>query len=339
MLKSIALAFTMLSAASVGHAAINQIGSIAAPSAVSQLAYSSETSTLVLRDSGSAIRVLDLGSQTVTSVQTANSLFTDIDLSPSGNVLYAADYGYERIGYGIPVKPHYVHRLELQTGQWSTQTTTGIAGNLETIDDQRFILQGRDQGVRTSINQWGTGTAVSPIHVLPWRQYSGDIQHDATHGRLIHVSTRLSNPEVYGIKLTDSSSLVEEYATLYGANSGDTVVLASDDSAFYYGSWQFDAQDLRQVKRVFPERIIAANGTYAFSSTQYYDALTGRLLGNLGGTFNTFAFSRSAADFWGFDTSTNKLVHFASSVPEPSAWASMAIGLVALGAIAHRKKA
>lgn len=339
MLKPVALAIALLSVASIGNAAVNQIGSIASPGAVSQLAYSSETGTLVLRDSGNAIRVLDLGTQKVTSLQMANSMFTDIDLSPSGKVLYAADYGYEKIGYGMPINQHYVHRLDLQTGQWSTQTTNGIAGNLETIDDQRFILQGRDQWVRTSVNQWGAGTAVSPIHVLPWRQYAGNMQHDATHGRLIHVSSNLSNPEVYGIKLTDNSSQIEEYATLYGANSGATVVLASDDSALYYGSWQFDAQDLRQVMRVFPERIIAANGTYALSSTQYYDALTGRLLGNLGGTFNSFAFSRSAADFWGFDTSTNKLVHFASSVPEPSAWASMVIGLIALGTMARRKQA
>lgn len=342
--KRVALAIALLGAASIGNAAVTQIGSIASPGAVSQLAYSSETGTLVLRNSGSAIRVLNLGTQKVTSLQMANSLFTDIDLSPSGKVLYAADYGYENIGYGTPVNQHYVHRLDLQTGQWSTQTTNRIAGNLETVDDQRFILQSRDQWVETSVNQWGTGTAVNPVgNELSWGVYNGEMQYDATHGRLLHGNRGLSSPEVDAFKLTGNTLTEQEGSGTYGAayrsGSGGSVVLASDDSVLYYGALQFDSLDMGYVQRVFPERIIAANGAYAFSGTKYYDALTGQLVGSLGGTFSSFAFSRSTSDFWGFDTSTNKLVHFASSVPEPSAWTSMVIGLIALGAMARRKKA
>lgn len=322
-------------------ASLGIVESFSSPGGVSQLAFSAQTNQLIIRNAGSAIKVLDLGTRQVTSTQMANTLFTDMDLTTSGRYVYAADYGYEHIGYGTPVNQHYVHRLDLNTNTWSRQTTNRIAGRLEAVDDQRFVLQSLDQWVDLSVNQWGAGAAVNPIGSEAWSGvYSGDIQYDETHGRVLHGSYGISSPEVTAFRLNGNALTRQEDSGTYGVadvpGSGDSVVLASDDSALYYGALQFDPLDMTFLRLTFAERIIGANGQYAFGSQNYYDALTGELVGSLHGNFTSFAFSKTSADIWGFDASTNKLVHFAP-VPEASSIA-MGIGGLALMSIWRRRQ-
>jgi hypothetical protein len=78
-----------------------QVGSIGSPGPANQLIYSSSHDKLVLRNGGSAVRVIDL-SDGSTQTFLSTSLFTDMSLSPSGRYVYVADYGYEDIGYGRP---------------------------------------------------------------------------------------------------------------------------------------------------------------------------------------------------------------------------------------------
>lgn len=339
--SALATALTLVTAPVLAQ--INVLGSLNAPGGVSQLVYSAETQQLVIRNAGSAIKILDLGTSQVVSTQMANSLFTDIDLTPSGRYVYASDYGYENIGYGTPRYQQYVHRLDLTTNTWSVQTTNRVAGRIEAVDDQRFALQSLDQWVDISVNQWGSGTAVDPVgQEMSWSVYSGDMQYDSVHGRLLHGNAGISSPEVAAFKLTGDSFTKQEYSGTYGAayvaGSGGSVVLATDSSVLYYGALQFDALDLTYVQRTFGERIIAATGDYAFGSQNYYDAHTGQLMGSLGGSFTTFGFSKDGKDMWGFNATTNQLVHMAV-VPEPGTAALMGLGLafMMISATRHRR--
>lgn len=334
---------TALSVVSVSASAqLIQLESIAAPGGVSQLAYSSSTNELVIRNSASAIKVLDLASHNVVSTEMANARFTDMSLSPSGQVLYAADYAGENIGYSQPLGQHYVHRLDLATGAWSTQTTNGVAGRIETVDDQRFILQSTDQWIKFGVKQWGANGTVADVGNTNSRSvYSGNIQYDATHSRVIHGSSGSSSPELSAYKLTGNTLTAQEGSGTYGAayvpGAGSGALLSSDDSYVYYGALQFDPLDVHALLRTFPEQILGANALYAFSSSNYYDEKTGALVGSLNGNFSTFAFSRTSNDFWAFDSGTNQLVHFATSVPEASTWMMLSLGLLGIGWVARRR--
>ena len=329
-----------LSLSNTAHAQVVSLESFASPGGVSQLIYAPAANELVIRNSGSAIKVLSLDTHAVVSTQMANSLFTDMDATASGRYVYAADYGYENIGYGTPASQSYVHRLDLQTGTWAVQTTDRIAGRIEAVDDHRFALQSLDQWVSMSVNAWGNGTAVDPIgNQLAWSVYSGNIAYDATHGRLLHGSSGISSPELHAFKLTGNTLTAQDSSGIYGAanvpGAGSGALLASDDSAVYYGRLQFDPLDMNFLQRTFAETIIGANGAYAFGSNNYYDAHTGALVGSLGGTFTTFAFSTQSSDFWGFNSTTNSLVHFAP-VPEPATCLLLAVGIGALGLLRRR---
>lgn len=332
----------LLSVASISASAqLTKLETIAAPGGVSQLAYASNANELVIRNSGSAIKVMDLSSHNVVSTEMANALFTDMSLSPSGQTLYAADYAGENIGYGSPLGQHYVHRLDLATGTWSAQTTNGVAGRIETVDDQRFVLQSTDQWISFGVKQWGTNGAVDNVgNTLSWSVYGGNIQYDATHGRVIHGSSGISSPELNAFKLTGNTLTAQEGSGTYGAayvpGAGNGALLSSNDAYVYYGALQFDPLDVHALLRTFPEQILGANALYAFSGSNYYDEKTGALVGSLNGSFSTFAFSRTSDDFWGFDSSTNQLVHFAS-VPEASTWMMLSLGLLGMGLVSRRR--
>lgn len=332
----------ILSAASVAasSAPLYQLESIAAPGGVSQMAYSSNANQLIIKNAASAIKVINLNSNSVVSTEMANARFTDMSLSPSEQVLYAADYAGEQIGYGAPLGQHYVHRLDLLTGTWSVQTTDEVAGHIETVDDQRFILQSTDQWIDFGVKQWGNGTAVENVgNVISWNVYGGNIQYDATHNRVIHGSSGISSPELNAYKLNGNNLTAQEGSGTYGAayvpGAGNGALMASDDSYVYYGSLQFDSLDVSALLRTFPEYIVGANNLYAFGSSNYYDANTGVLVGSLNGTFSNFAFSRNSDDFWAFDSSTNKLVHFA--VPEASSWMMLSLGLVGIAWVCRKR--
>lgn len=335
-LRAIFLATAALGTHQLATAQVTQLESFAAPGGVSQLVYSAEGNRLVLRNASSAIKVIDLASKQVESTQMASARFIDMDASANGRVLYAADYAGESV-YGYALGQHNIHRLDMTTGQWTTATTASIAGHIETIDEQRFLLQSTDQWIDFSVHQWDAAGPVKQVGNVASSVYSGPLVYDATHGRALHSESGISSPDVTAFKLTGNNLSKQESTSSHGYLAYE-LVLASDDSAVYFGNRQIDPLDVTFVQRVFPETILAANGQYAFSAKNYYNAKTGALVGSMGGVYSLYAFSGSNPDFWAFDASRGQLVHFAASVPEPSTWMTLALGMLAIGRLSQRRK-
>src|SRR6266550_7526971 len=309
----------------------SEVDSFAAPANATMMIYSPTMDALVLKNAGSAIVAIDIESGQPTT-RLANSLFTDMSLSPSGRYVFAADYGGENIGYGAPLGTSYVHRLDLTAMTWDMRTAY-IAGNVQAVSDAQVILKSLDQWVTFTNNAWGSGTALVPLNTPTsppnWgpgyyaSAYSGDFRYDVRTGRLLHASSGLSPQEIEAFRIVNNEFVRQEGSGGYGsAQYGGTVVLATDGSAFYYGAFQLDPLDVTHNVRVFPERIYAANGSVALGAGKYYDAHTGALLGALPFSTTIYALNPSGDDFWAFDPASSTVHHFATSVSSNVALAS-----------------
>jgi hypothetical protein len=329
LLCSFALAWAPLAPASAtAPVSYIELGSIGSPGSATQLLYSNSYQMLVLRNGGSAVRVLNLSDGT-TQTFFSSSLFTDMSLSPSGRYVYVADYGYENIGYGTPRTPSHVGRLDLASGTWESKDAAGaVAYHVEAVDDDHFILTSLDQWITFTYDSWGSGTSISVLNPMSTFSpgyyagvYQGDIEYDSVSGRLIHGNSGLSSQEIAAFKLSGNTFTPQEESGTYGSAQGygGTVVLAADGSAFYYGRLQVDSADVKHNRLIFGEPIYAANARAALGNGKYYDAATGTLLGSLGFATTAYGMNRSGDDFWAYDASSDRLRHFfASDGPLPS---------------------
>jgi hypothetical protein len=301
-----------------------EVDSFAAPTNAAMMIYSPAMNALVLKDDGSAVVAIDIGSRQATT-RLANSSFTDMSLSPSGRYVFAADYGGENIGYGTPLSTSYVHRLDLTSMSWDVRTAY-IAGNVQAVSDSQVILKSIDQWVAFTNNAWGSGNALVPLNTptntSTWGPgyyppaYEGDFRYDVRTGRLLHGNSGSSSQEIQAFRIVNNEFVKQEGSGTYGSAQGygQNVVLATDGSAFYYGALQVDPLDVASNLRVFPERIYAANGSVAFGDGKYYDAHTGALLGALPFSTHVYAMNPGGDDFWAFDPASTTVHHFVTSV-------------------------
>ena len=259
-----------------------EVDSFAAPTNAAMMIYSPTANALILKNAGSAIVAVDIASRQPTT-RLANSLFTDVSLSPSGRFVFAADYGGENIGYGTPAEASYVHRLDLTNMTWDVRTAY-IAGNVQAVSDTQLILKSIDQWVTFTNNAWGSGNALitlnTPTNPSLWGPgyyadvYYGDFRYDVRTGRLLHGDTGSSSQEIQAFRIVNNEFVDQEGSGTYGSAQGygSNVALATDGGAFYYGALQVDPLDVTHNVRVFPERIYAANGNIALGDGKYYDA-------------------------------------------------------------------
>ncbi len=296
----------------------NPIATVTPPTNVRQMIYSPTYGRLVVRNTWSAIATIDLATAQST-LHSSNSTFTDMAISPSGRYVFGADYGGENIGYGSPANISNVHRLDLTNNTWESRTAY-IAGGIQVVSDEQFILRSIDQWITFTNNAWGTGAAAVPLNAATWSSgpgyyawvSSGDFRYDVNTGRLLHGNSGSSSQEIQAFKLVGNEFVAQEGSGTYGSASGygGNVALATDGSAFYYGRLQVDPLDVSFNRRVFAEPIYAATGTTAFGNGKFFDANTGNLIGNLGFDTTVYALNPSGDDFWAFDASQNQLRHF-----------------------------
>jgi hypothetical protein len=303
----------------VALAALLEIGNIAVPTNATELIYSAVANALVLKNTASAIVVIDLGTLDATT-RFANTRFTDMSMSPSGHYVFGADYGGENIGYGTPAAQSYVHRVDLVSKTWEERTAY-IAGNVQAVSDTQVILKSIDQWVTFTNNTWGSGGALIPLNTPSgpyWGPayyagvYFGDFRFDWRTGRLLHGNSNLSSQEIQSWKIQNNEFVKQEGSGTYGSaqGHGGSVVLATDGSAFYYGDLQVDPLDVTHNTRIFPERIFAASGPFAFGNGNFYSAHSGKLLGELPFKTTVYALNPGAVDFWAFDPLTTTAHHF-----------------------------
>jgi hypothetical protein len=305
---------------------------LASPGAASQLTYSQQYGLLFLRNSGSAIRVVDTATKGQIDLHLANQQFTDMDMSPDGQYLYAADWGRVSIGYGTLVNPHYVHRYNLAARQWETRQSLVDAYKIEALDGNRVVLLESDQWVAVNVESWGASNTLT--HVTGRSiDYGGDIEYDSVTGRIYHGNSGSSSREINVARLVGNTLSDGVGSGTYGTAQagGGTAVLSLDGDRFYYGRLQVEALDVTNNLRTFPQAIQAATNELAFGSTAFYDAQTGASLGTLGYSTTVYGIDHSGSSFWTY--ANNTLYHY-SLVPEPSALALFAMGIV--GVIARR---
>ena len=305
------------------------IESFPSPGAASQLVYSPNYHRLFLRNSGSAIRVVDTLTRNQVDLHLATEQFSDIDLTPSGNYLYAADFGGEIIGYDEPARPHWVHRLDLATGTWNVKKAPKIGWKVEAVNDDQFVLQENDQWIDVTLNRWGApAAAITETARRVWWAYVGDIEYDPATGRVIHGNSGSSSSEIAVLRVVGDTFTTGEATGTYGSaqSGGGTSVLSSDRENFFFGRLQVEALDVRNNRRSFPEMIYAATGVYAFGASNVYDLKAGTSLGSLGLSAPVYALSPDGGELWAY--SNNTLYHYA--LPEPGSGVVLTSSLLLL---------
>jgi hypothetical protein len=312
--------------------------SFPSPGAASQLHYSAQYGLLFLRNSGSAIRIVDTATHQQIDLHLANQQFTDMDLTPDGQYLYVADWGRVSTGYGTLINPHYVHRFNLATRQWEIKNSPVDTYKLEAVDDTRVLLLESDQWVDVNLMRWDSGPAMTTVNASS-TDYYGDIEYDPSTGRMYHGNSGSSSSEIHVLRLVGDSLNYGGDTGVYGSaqSGGGTSVLSLDAQRFYFGRLQVEALDVTNNIHTFPESIYAATSNIAFGQNSYYDAKTGALLNSLGYSTTVYGLEQPGNELWTY--ANNTLYHYAL-VPEPNSCICLAMGvLLATGRSRRRKPA
>jgi hypothetical protein len=286
-------------------ASLTELNSITAHAQPTQLEYSSPYNLLFVREGNSRIHVLDAQTKTEISVDSARETFTDFDVSPSGRYLYVADYGGTNIGYGTPLRPSFVHRYDAATRTWETRQVSGVAYQVEGVDDDRFLLKSIDQWTSISLNSFGGSNATSATSLATiGGDYGGDFEYDATSQRIYLGNSGSSSREIHVYQIVGNGLVGRESTSTYGSASqgGGSSVLSSNGQYFFYGGLQVDAFDVRTNVRTLPEIIRSANGQIAFGTNAFYSTATGQLLGHLPSPNAIYAMSDDGGTVWTFDS-------------------------------------
>ncbi|MBN2064478.1 MAG: hypothetical protein JW745_06725 [Sedimentisphaerales bacterium] len=286
--------------------------SIAAGGQAYQLEYSDKYKLLFMRNSGSAVRIVDTNTKTEVEIHYATETFSDMDLTPDEKYLFVADYGSENMGYGTPVRQHYVHRYDLEKRIWEVLKEPKIAYKIEGVSANRVLMQEHDQHVDMTLNSFvvedGAMKELSRISA----DYYGDFEYDYRNGRVYHGSSGSSSREIHVRKLVGDILTNAGSSGTYGTaqNGGGTCVLSSDGKYFYYGKLQVEALDVTNNRNFFPEVIYAGSEALAFGSGYYYDAEEGGPVGSLGYACSVMYISDDSKHLWTFQDDNDTLHHY-----------------------------
>ncbi len=275
---------------------------------VVQMEYSSEYDLLFTRNSGSAIRVFDTQWRLSIDTHLANRSFTDIDLSPDGRYLFAADFSSTA---------SFVHRYDLATRTWEVKSAPHVVYKIEAVDGQRLLTLEQDQHIDMFLDLFGEDGAPMTKVSQTSSGYRGDFEFDFRTNRIYHGNSGSSSEEIRVSELFGNALVSRGTTGTYGTAQGygASTVLSSDGQRLYYGSLQVEASDVSNNLQVFPEAIHAATPWLAFGTNGIYDAITGQPRGTLGFDSNVFFVTDIGADLWAFDDDTDTLYHYETTAP------------------------
>ncbi len=309
------LLFVVLAASRVRaeslEAGLVEAGRLTGVESVTKSEYCPEHDLLFLM-SGSDVRILRGATGEVIETHAATETFTDMDLTRDGGYLFVADYGGERTGYGTPLTTHYVHRYDLQAGQWITAAAPSIAWKIEAVSSDRVLLQEHDQWIDITLNSFGTAMAeLSRIRA----DYYGDMEYDPDTARVYHGNSGSSSREIDVLTVAGDTLVAGESTGVYGTaqSGGGTCSLSTDGTRLYYGKLQVDAMNVKSNLYTFPENIYAAWPKIAFGKESYYSAETGALLASWGFTCGAVDVSEDGKHVWAHDADAETMIHYIDS--------------------------
>ena len=279
-----------------------------APGGADQLVYSARHELLFLRNSGSAVWVVDVKTGQALPMEPAEHKFSDLGLAPDESALFVADFGGEVVGYSKPAQPSWVHRFDLSARSWEKRQAPKIAYRLETVDAWRFLLLEQDQWVELSLNRWERGQRATAELARIHAGYGGDLEYDPRTGRAFHGSVGSSSAEVHVFRVVGDALRKAEETGTYGSASksggGGSCVLSRDGKRFYYGALQVEALDVTHNLRTFPEVIVAGSRDLAFGKKGCYHAEKGDAAGSFDGVVTVCAVASDGLSVWTFDGKT-----------------------------------
>lgn len=294
---------------------LSEIESFPAGGQAVQIEYSSQFGILFLRNSGSAIRVINTKTQSELELHMANATFTDMDLTPDERFLFVADYGGTNTGYGTPTNPHYVHRYDLSDGTWEILEAPQIAWKVEAVSSNRVLLQEEDQHVDMTLNSFENNQMQELSRIRA--DYYGDFEYDFRTSRVYHGNSGSSSHEIHVRKVVGDTLINCGDSGTYGTadQGGGTSVLNSDGKYFYYGRLQVEALDITNNLHYFPELIYAGSEAIAFGENYYYDAFEGDPLGSLGFACKVYFITNDGKHLWAFEDEGDILHHYQIGIP------------------------
>ena len=283
-----------------------------APGNAVKMVYSAKYDLLFMMNSGSAIKALDLKTGQTISTRLADKSFTDMDLSPSGKYLFAADFGGEDIGYGTPSGDSEVQRYNLATRSWQgPRMAPGVVYKIEAVDDNRFISLSSDQWTTIQLLSFDS-TGVSQVSTISG-DFDGDIEYDPAAGRIFQGNSGISSAEVHVYKVIGSTLSAAESTPVYGPlgeYADGSTVLSTDGSALYYGKYKLDSLDVTSIEKEFSDEIVAASGSVAVSKSAIYDAAKGNVRMQMGFDDAVVAMSPAGDAFWAYSPAKQALFYF-----------------------------
>jgi hypothetical protein len=310
--RLLAAGSVLFGASAAGGLELREIDSFPVPTQATKLLFSSEAGALILKNSGTAVVVIDVVTRQA-ATRFSDTKFTDIGLSPSGGYAFAVDSG----------STNSIHRVDLFDGTWEVRRWDVPAGflanHIQVVSDIQLILMPVGGGSFTN-DAWGSGLSLIPLNTpasptdpsYDAQVDEGDLRYDVLTGRLLHGNSFSSSQEIRAFRVVNNEFVRQERSGIYGSAQGygGSVVLPADGSTFYYGQLQVDPLDVTHNIRVFPEKIYAASGRLALGKTGYYHPRTGALLGTMPFQTTVYAVNPQGDDFWAYDPLTTTVHHF-----------------------------
>ena len=287
---------------------LDQVSAFSARGNVIQIEYSPTTDLVAVRNSGSAIRIIDATTLAVVSTQLANAQFSDMDLTAEGRYLFVADYGPER-DRNDP--PDYVHRFDMEDRSWSVKLAPKTARKIEAVSANRVLLE--EQHVAVTLNSFPEGDEAMAEVSRHGSGISGDLEYDDATGFVFHTNQGLPFWGIGVLRVAeDALSSVGEFNSpdFENRHVTDSAVLATDGSRLYDGPRQLEALDTTNLTNTLPEVIYAASGEIAIGEHAVYEAETARRLGATPFPSKTQHISEGGEHFWSFNGDSDELYHY-----------------------------
>lgn len=235
-----------------------------------QILFSPRHQLLFVRRAG-AVWVYDLSRNMALPARLAMDLANDMSLTPDESALFVADFGGTVPGYGHkPLQPSRVHRFDPVKRTWEDRKVDKPASRIRAVSADRFLLGHPSNAV--TLNVW---EKVDRVRELALIALGGlNLEYSPRTGRLYQPGARL----LHATLDDDTFTLPTHH---YNAEIGHgSSTLSADGSRLYCGRLQIDAERVERVVHRFPQMIFAASRDVAFGLDGYFDAHTGKRLGD-----------------------------------------------------------